>query len=136
MRFEVPQFIEVEDKIFGPFTWKQFIYLAGAAGALIALYIFLPFFLFLLIGTPIALFAAGLAFFPVNNRPLSVFVESMVKYASGSRLYLWKKSEKAPSTSMAGAPQVYTPPQANTIASLSRKLELNALGKEIANNDT
>jgi len=32
MRFEVPQFIEVEDKIFGPFTWKQFIYLMGGEG--------------------------------------------------------------------------------------------------------
>ena len=32
MRFEVPQFIEIEDKIFGPFTWKQFVYLAGGVG--------------------------------------------------------------------------------------------------------
>ncbi len=34
MRFEVPQFIDVEDKIFGPFTFKQFLYLAGGAGLL------------------------------------------------------------------------------------------------------
>lgn len=130
MRFEVPQFIEVEDKIFGPFTWKQFIYLAGGAGALVMLYIFLPFIIFLIFGVPLAAFAAGLAFFPVNNRPLSVFVESMVRYISGARLYLWKKREQAPTPSHASLPQpLYTPPSSNNIASLSRKLELNALAK-------
>lgn len=130
MRFEVPQFIEVEDKIFGPFTWKQFIYLAGGAGALIILYILLPFILFLIIGTPIAAFAAGLAFYPINNRPLSLFVESVIRYISGARLYLWKKSERAPQAATAGAETpLYTPPKANNIATLSRKLELNALEK-------
>ncbi|MFM2424198.1 MAG: hypothetical protein RLZZ70_589, partial [Candidatus Parcubacteria bacterium] len=29
MQFEVPQFIEIEDKIFGPLTWKQFLYVGG-----------------------------------------------------------------------------------------------------------
>lgn len=29
MQFQVPQFIEVEDKIFGPLTFKQFVYIAG-----------------------------------------------------------------------------------------------------------
>ena len=32
MQFQVPQFIEVEDKIFGPLTFKQFVYVAGGAG--------------------------------------------------------------------------------------------------------
>lgn len=130
MRFEVPQFIEVEDKIFGPLTWKQFIYLAGGGGAIVMLYIFLPFFLFLLFAAPIAALAAGLAFFPVNNRPLSVFLESMVKYLSSSRLYLWKKRDVAPTLQEAvpDAP-LYTPPSSNNIATLSRKLELNALQK-------
>jgi len=32
MRFKVPQFIDIEDKIFGPFSFKQFVYLAGGAG--------------------------------------------------------------------------------------------------------
>jgi len=32
MRFEVPQFIDVEDKLFGPLTFTQFVYLAGSGG--------------------------------------------------------------------------------------------------------
>ena len=27
MQYQVPQFIEVEDKIFGPLTFKQFLYI-------------------------------------------------------------------------------------------------------------
>ena len=46
MRFEVPQFIEIEDKIFGPLTWKQFIYLAGGAGFGVIAFFLLPFVLF------------------------------------------------------------------------------------------
>lgn len=130
MRFEVPQFIEVEDKIVGPFTWRQFVYLAGGAGAAIMLYILLPFFLFLLTAGPIVALAVGLAFFPVNSRPLSVFLESVVKYIASARLYLWKKQD-APSPAQVAQDNtsLYTPPMSNTIAALSRKLELNALQK-------
>ena len=41
MRFQVPQFIEIEDKIFGPLTIKQFIYIAGGAGLCFILFRFL-----------------------------------------------------------------------------------------------
>lgn len=137
MRFEVPQFIEVEDKIIGPFTWKQFVYLAGGTGAAIMLYILLPFFLFLLAAGPIVALAAGLAFFPVNNRPLSVLLESMVKYITSSRLYLWKKQDAPPTAQSAqDVAPLYTPPTTNTIASLSRKLELNALKKGVPADET
>ena len=54
MRFQVPQFIEVEDKIFGPLTLKQFIYLAGAGGLVFVLWRVLP--LFVAIGPPVVLF--------------------------------------------------------------------------------
>jgi len=57
----------------------------------------------------------------------------MVKYASGDRLYLWKKQDGAPTASVHENAPVYTPPQANNIATLSRKLELNALEKGTPN---
>lgn len=94
MKFQVPQFIEVEDRIFGPLTLKQFIYLAGGAGILFALWVSLPFFLAVLIGTPIALFAAGLAFFKVNQRPFILVVEAFFNYITKKRLYIWKKQDR------------------------------------------
>jgi len=52
MRFQVPQFIEVEDKIFGPLTLKQFIYLAGAGGVVFVLWRVFPIFVAIIIAAP------------------------------------------------------------------------------------
>lgn len=91
MRFEVPQFIQIEDKIFGPFTWKQFIYLIGGGGIAGVLFITTPFIIFLIFGLPVGGLAVLLAFYPVNNRPFSIYLESMLRFASGTKLYLWRK---------------------------------------------
>jgi len=95
MRFQVPQFIEVEDKIFGPLTLKQFIYLAGGGGLSFLVYVFVGNILISII--PIALIMAisgSLAFYKVNNKPLVNVVESAFKYYLGGKLYIWKKEEK------------------------------------------
>jgi len=94
MRFQVPQFTEVEDKIIGPLTFKQFIYLAGSAGLIVVLFTFLPKFLAIFLGLPIAAFGGALAFYKVNNQSFIKMVESFVKYTVTSKLYLWKHEEK------------------------------------------
>lgn len=94
MIFKVPQFIEVEDKIFGPLTFKQFVYLVGGAGACFLLWTFLPHLLALPLILPVAGLALALAFYKVNNRPFVVLLEAYFHYALGSKLYLWRKSPK------------------------------------------
>lgn len=93
-QFSVPQFIEVEDKIFGPLTLKQFIYVLGGVAALFIMYVFLPFFLVILLGLPVAGLAAALAFYKVNDQPFIKVMASAIGYYSKSRLYIWKKIEK------------------------------------------
>jgi hypothetical protein len=93
MRFQIPQFIDVEDKIFGPFTLKQFIYLAGGASvALIGVTLFGLFF-GLLLSAPIVILGAALAFYKINNRPFIHTLESAFKYMTKDKLYIWKKTE-------------------------------------------
>ena len=94
MQFQVPQFIDVEDKIFGPFTVKQFVYLAGAVGVIFILNSFLPFIFAILIGGPIIALGLALAFYKVNNQPFIKIVEASLRYILGSRLYIWKKEQK------------------------------------------
>ncbi len=94
MRFQVPQFIEVEDKIIGPFTLKQFIYLAGTAGIIIVLYNVLPRFLALLLILPIGALGLALAFWKINNKPFIEILEAAFKYLLSGKLYIWKKEEK------------------------------------------
>lgn len=93
MRFQVPQFIEVEDKIFGPFTFKQFVYLAGGAGISFILYKALPLFFAILLIGPIVLLSLALAFYKINNRPFVSILEAGFKYLFQNKLYLWKKEE-------------------------------------------
>ncbi len=97
MRFQVPQFIDVEDKIFGPLTLKQFIYLAGGGGLSFLIYVLVDSLVFAFI--PIALimgFSATLAFYRVNNKPFINVMESAFKYFTSKKLYIWKKEEAAP----------------------------------------
>jgi len=96
MRFQVPQFTDVEDKIVGPFTIKQFVYLAGAGGACVVIYSFLPLFLAIPLMLPIAAFGLALAFYKINNKPFIYIVEAYFKYIIGSRLYIWKRQPKEP----------------------------------------
>lgn len=95
MKFQVPQFIEIEDKIFGPLTLKQFIYLAGGGGISFVIYSIIPYFIvavFFII--PVMLFSVALAFYKINGKPFIFIVESAFKYTLGNKLYLWQKREK------------------------------------------
>ena len=94
MRYEVPQFIDVEDKLFGPLTFKQFVYIGGSLGIAFLAYKLLPIYLGVFIMLPALLFGAALAFYKVNERPFLDVVESAFKFYGGPRLYVWKKTEK------------------------------------------
>jgi hypothetical protein len=124
MRFEVPQFIEIEDKIIGPLTWRQFVYVAGGVGIITILYLSLPFLIAVIIGLPIGVLSASLAFHRVNNRPFSIFLESLVAYTTKKKLYLWKRE-----TTQSVIEKTYVPSselnrsQQGSLSSLSRKIE-------------
>jgi hypothetical protein len=94
MKYQVPQFIEIEDKIFGPFTFKQFIYLIGGAGVCFMCYKLLPLIYAILIMLPAIGISASLAFYKPNNRPLIDMVEAAFNYGRTSKLYIWKREDK------------------------------------------
>jgi len=101
MRFQVPQFIEVEDKIVGRLTLKQFLYLAGGLGASIALYIYIPIkILAILLMIPLIAFSLALAFYKINKKPFIDIVQAYFFYFLADKLYLWKKIEKKPTSNL------------------------------------
>lgn len=95
MRFQVPQFIEIEDRIFGPLTVTQFIYLAGGFGFLIGMWLILPLWAALILGLPVAGLGAGLAFVKINDRPLITILEHAFEYYLRDKLYIWDKHQKS-----------------------------------------
>jgi len=91
MQFKVPQFLDIEDKIFGPFTFREFVYLAGGAGLCFVLYKLLGLILGAIPILIIAGFSLALTFYRPNNKPFINMIESGFKYFTQNKLYIWKK---------------------------------------------
>ena len=94
MRYQTPQFIEEETKLFGPLTFKQFVYLVGGAGISFVVWKLLPLFVAILVGAPIIMISLALAFYRVNERPFIDILESAFYFILSNRLYTYKKTDK------------------------------------------
>ncbi|MBP7831875.1 MAG: PrgI family protein [Candidatus Pacebacteria bacterium] len=92
MQFRTPQFIDIEDKIFGPFTFKQFIYMLGGAFMAYLCFKLLPIIIGAPIGIGLAVVALLLAFYKVNNRPFITVLQAWFKYTLAAKLYIWHKT--------------------------------------------
>lgn len=95
MQFQVPQFIEIEDKLVGPLTLKQFLYIAGNSGLAYIAYALIP---ISVIGIVVAIaflsFGGLLAFYQYNNRPFVKLVSSFFYFHTKPKLYIWKPQKK------------------------------------------
>ncbi|HCB35566.1 MAG: hypothetical protein A2W52_00475 [Candidatus Taylorbacteria bacterium RIFCSPHIGHO2_02_49_25] len=94
MRFQVPQFINIEDKIFGPLTVLQFVYLVGGGGMVYIAYHLLPLYLGIFIIAPAATLALALAFLKPNGKPFVYLLQSALTYMFSNRLYVWRRAPK------------------------------------------
>lgn len=95
MQFQVPQFIDIEDKIFGPLTLKQFLYLAGAGATSFILFFALQTPVW--IGLTVLLFAiaATLAFIRYNGQTMLATLGFLLKYIWLPKFYLWRYAPPA-----------------------------------------
>lgn len=112
MQFHFPQYIDIEDKLFGPLSLKQAIYTAGGIGAAYVVYVYIPYiFLSVPIIVGIGVLTWALAFYPKEKlgRPFIEVLEAGFYYLLREKLYTWKKTTKEPSL---GQVENYTPTQA------------------------
>lgn len=91
MQFQVPQFIEIEDKIIGPLTLKQFLYLAAAGGIGFMLFFVLQTWLWVIVMGVVGIFAFAAAFIKINGRPMPIIMLAALKYVWQPKLYLWQR---------------------------------------------
>jgi len=91
MQFQIPQFLEIEDKIVGQLSLRQFLYVAGASAIGFILFFLLQLWLWI----PIALILAALglagAFGKYNGQNLPKIVWLAFNYFWRPRLYLWQR---------------------------------------------
>lgn len=91
MRFQIPQFIETEVKIVGPFTLMQFLWVAGGAAILFLLFMFTKGFLFIALALPIAAIFIAMAFVKIDGVPLLVYASYGLSYILNPKKYIFKK---------------------------------------------
>lgn len=93
MRFQLPQFIETETKIVGPFTLQQFLWIAGGASFLFLIFTLVKGVLFFIFAIPIAIIFLALAFLKIDGVPLIVYASYGLSYFTNPKKYVFKKDE-------------------------------------------
>ena len=91
LQFKVPQFIDIQDKIFGPFTFAQFAYLLGGGGLIFVIYKVLPFWIGIFLIIPVGILSGLLVFYKINGKPFIFYLQAGMNYLISSKLYIWKQ---------------------------------------------
>src|SRR3989338_1275104 len=93
-QFQVPQFIDVEDKILGPITMRQFFIMLIPMGAGILLYFLLKFWLVVIILIPVTIGSAIFAFYRPYGMRFSRFFGAFLAFQMRPRMYIWRRAGK------------------------------------------
>ena len=91
MPFQIPQFIEREAKVIGPFTFKQFVYLGVPGAVAFFLYFTVPFTLFLIAAILLLGFGFVLGFLRVGAKSLPALLLDFLHFSASPKIYTWKK---------------------------------------------
>jgi hypothetical protein len=129
-QFTVPQFIDAEDKIFGPITARQFVILILVFMTDAILYRVLPFFWF--IGAALPIFAMGviIAFAKINGVNFHFFILNLIQTLKRPRLRVWDKKKSHSEIKLflkKGDAPPPPPPPRKAEASMSRLAELSLI---------
>lgn len=97
MRYKVPQKIDMEDRIIGPLTLTQFLYVM--IGGMLIYAFYQAFFLtnqqviFWALSVPVGLFSTSMAFLKVQEEPFPRFLVHALMYLTRAKQRVWMKEE-------------------------------------------
>ncbi|MDZ4385561.1 MAG: PrgI family protein [Candidatus Moranbacteria bacterium] len=89
--FNVPQFIDIEDKIVGPLTAKQLGWMGAAGVILLVAWSILDLTAFIIAAILTSVIFGSLAFYRPNGQPLVYFIFSAISFAFRPKIYIWKR---------------------------------------------
>lgn len=89
--YKVPQDVEADDKLIGPFSFRQFIYLVIVALGMAAAWGLSQIFIGLIVlPLPIILFFGAIALPLRKDQPMEIYLAAMVKFFFKPRIRLWQ----------------------------------------------
>jgi len=92
MRYQVPQFVDIEDKIIGPLTLKQFLIYITAVMLLIPVYLASDLSLFITMAIPAIGLAALFAHFKLHGKSLFQILGHAVGFFFTGQLFIWRRT--------------------------------------------
>jgi hypothetical protein len=131
MMSSVPQFIDVEDKIAGPLTWKQLAWMIGLGTILLVLYNVFPTVIFFIVSVPIVILFSALAFYRPYNQPLILYMIYATYFLFRPKIAVWERPVAGRTRQRETAPEPSVIPQPR-----AKKVtldELHALAKVVDN---
>ena len=103
MRFQVPQFVDIEDRIIGPLTLKMFAYYAIAGLSLVPIYVLVDISLFITIALPILGMAALFAHVRLQGQAFASVLFNAVNFFGSARIYVWRRGGGADKMIISGS---------------------------------
>jgi len=92
-QFVVPQFLDVEAKIIGPITARQFLIMLGTLLLDFLIYrVFLNVFVVIALGVPVLALGIAFSFAKVNGQPFHYMVLSVIQTLRRPARRVWDKS--------------------------------------------
>ena len=95
MQYSVPQFINVEDKIVGPFTGKQTICLIIGGGLLMLFFSIFDLIFFAVAAIFIIPLTLAFAFWRPKGVSVSRLILNRVNFGTSNHLYVWRREPDA-----------------------------------------
>ena len=105
-QYKVPQDVEADDKLIGPFNFRQFVYLLIAGGCVaLAVGLFQIFPLLAVIPIPVVLLMLALALPLKKDQPMETYLAALVSYYIKPRNRRWTPGQRE-STILITAPKI------------------------------
>jgi hypothetical protein len=93
MMFNVPQFIDVEDKVAGPLTVKQLLWMIGMASVILIASSIFPAAVAIAIAVPVAIIFVLLAFYRPNGQPLAAYIAHAFFFLFRPKVLVWRRPD-------------------------------------------
>ncbi|MEI8143326.1 MAG: PrgI family protein [Candidatus Berkelbacteria bacterium] len=130
MRYKVPQNIDMQDRVIGPLTMTQFVYVIIGTGLSYSVWTALPSPIGLGIAIPLLLLTFCIGFIKINERPFWVFLASILGYMSTPRQRVWQHDANG---SM--RVEIYTPIKSQVTAAPTKNISHEEISRIAQMND-
>lgn len=91
MKYTVPQNLDVPEKVIGPLTFEQLIYIIGGGSFIVFIYFYTPIIVNHILALFVAISTLALAFYKPQQQHFVVFMRAAFFYFKNQKIFVWKK---------------------------------------------